>query len=296
MSQEDFINITAIKNPFKQERVLKRVSYQGKTVQSYVDEFYPEGFEDFEVVASVDGRIVDPKITIPDSGSYVVFCLMPADGNELLRMAAMIALVAFAVWLPGPTGWLAQESLFASGLITGTALVAGTYLINAVLPVAPLDMDVADQKSGYGWSATNIIEEGFTCPVIYGTPKTVPYLIGKYVSNEWVEGYDTPDKQRMNLLYLVADHELDSIDSIKINGNDYTNYTNISVAKRLGENDQSVISNFRDTHTQQGYNIRVPGDPFDDQGVTWREALVPGGSTITGIDLLENCTQHQSQL
>ena len=211
-SSTDLIKIIAVKNPFDHNsRVTKSFSYEGRTVQSYVKELYPEVFQDFEVVASVDGRVIDPVLTIPAAGSFVVFCLSPGD-NDTGRMMAMLAVMAISIYFFGPGGAAGLTGQTGAFALAGS-MVAGTLLVNALLPVVPDDIDL-DQGSSYGWTSVNNIDEGSTAPVIYGTVKVLPYLIGKYISNEWVPGTNTPDRQRMNLLYLIADHAVDSIETI----------------------------------------------------------------------------------
>ena len=248
--------------------MIKTVPYEGKTVQSYVDELYPEIFEGFEVVASVDGGLVDPYLTIPNKGSFVVFCLAPADA-DIGRMVAMLAVIAISLWVPGLYPAL---STFQSGMLSAGIMIGGTMLVNALLPpILPGTPDGDQSSPSYSWSGVNIVNEGYTAPVIYGTIKVLPYFIGKYAENIWVEGYATPDKQRLHLLCFVADHAVDSISSIKINGNIYSGYSGVSVATRLGTNDQTVIENFRDTRTQQGVNIKTT--------FGWMEFEVPGSET-----------------
>jgi len=269
----NLLQLVAIKDPFNPEasREIKTVPFEGKTVQDYIGDLYPTVFQDFEVVASVNGKIVDPALTVPPIDSYVVFCLSPGGGSNMTRMLAMLAVVVVSWYMPG---WVGATTPFWKGATTMATLMAGTLLINAVLPVTPMDTDDDGTSSSYAWSSLNAINEGSTYPVIYGTIKTLPYLIGKYSENIWIGGARTPDKQRLNLLYLVADHAVDTITDIKLNGNDYDGYDQVSVDLRYGANDQAVISNFRDTHTQQGVNIKFTH--------SWHEVNVPG-SANTGI-------------
>ena len=216
----DTIQLIAIKDPFNSSsRVIKTVPYEGKSVQNYVEDLYPEVFEGFEVVASVDGRIIDPVLTIPNVGSYVVFCLSPGD-ESVLRMAAMLVVAVVSIYISQGTLGPYWAAAFA---------VAGSFAVNALIPVTPEDMDLTDQGSSYGWSSVNKIDEGFTCPVIYGTTKVLPYLIGKYVGN-----IHDSEKQRANLLYLIADHEIDAVETIQLNGNDYEGYDDVFIDHSLG--------------------------------------------------------------
>ena len=178
----DSIQIVAVKNPFDlNSRVIKRVPYEGKTVQMYVNELYPEIFEGFEVVASVDGGIVDPYLTIPTNGSFVIFCLAPADAG-IGRMLGMLAIIAVSIWAPGALGFAAGT--WQAGLVTAGIMIGGTMLLNALLPpILPGTPDADQSSPSYSWSGVNIINEGYTAPVIYGTIKVLPYFIGKYAMN-----------------------------------------------------------------------------------------------------------------
>jgi len=272
MQDENSINtfqLIAIKNPFDlSSRVTRTVLYEGKTVQAYANDLFPEIPPDFDLVSSVDGGIVDPEITIPHIGCYVVFCLVPRD-RDMGRMLAQLGLIVLSIWVP--TG---ITSPFWAGMASAGILVAGNLIINAILPIKLEDADSESASPSYGWGNVNETEEGATSPVIYGTVKVLPYLIGKYMRSYWQGGRNTPDKQRLNLLYQLADHSLDSIEDIQINGNAYTGYDDVAVTKRYGTNNQAVIPYFNDTHEQTTANIKFSLD--------WLEVNVPG-SENTGI-------------
>lgn len=273
--KKDFVYVTAVKDPFDpSSRETRFFPYEGKVAQAYIEEMYPEVFEGYEVIASMSGQIVDPAIIIPQPGFFVVFCLLPGDSNNVLRTIGQIAIMVVAAYVTKglSLGW----QIAATTAIT----MAGTMILNAILPAPSLDEESATSPS-YSWSGVNIINEGFTAPVIYGRTKVLPYLIGKYITNIWVGGYATPDKQRMGLLYLLCDHKLAVIEDPKINGSPSTGYADATVHKRYGSYDQAVIPNFRDTRTHQSVNNKVP---WANENSNWTEIEIPGDS-ITAIGI-----------
>ena len=64
----------------------------------------------------------------------------------------------------------------------------------------------------------------------------------------------------MNCLYLVADHAVDSIGDVEINGNPIGNYSSVSTETRLGGNDQSPIQFFGDTRADVGVGVNLSTD------------------------------------
>jgi len=257
MQNENSILLTAIKDPFNphSSRVVHRLDYEGKTAQQYINEIYPEIPKDFDIIASIDGSIIDDvPLTIPMPGQNIVFCLHPS-GDDAARLIASIAVMIIAIYAPQLWGLAGGAALSteAGALLSVGVNVAGALIINALMPMS--EPDAQQSSASYSWGGTNLTTEGGAWPVIYGTAKILPPIIGAYLTNI------LPGKQQLNLLLAISDHAVTAIDSIKLNGSTYSNYPNVSVAKRYGTTDQTVIYNFRDTHTQQTSGIHITRTP-----------------------------------
>lgn len=175
-------------------------------------------------------------------------------GKNIMGTVAMIAVVVLAIVpfaFPALTGAVLFGSFTAAHLVSMGVLLIGGMLVNALFPPAlPSTSATGDYSTSleensptYAWSAVeNWSEEGKPVPVLYGTMKITPYRIGRYV-------YTDGDNQYLSLLFLVADHVVDSITAIKINDNPYTYYDDVTVETRLGALDQTAISYFEDTRT-----------------------------------------------
>lgn len=70
-----------------------------------------------------------------------------------------------------------------------------------------------------------------------------------------------PDKSYLNVLGVLSEGEVEEIDinSIEINGNPIYNYdeNTINIETRNGTNDQSIISGFNETHSQQSIGVKL---------------------------------------
>lgn len=113
----------------------KQPFFPGKSIQHHFD-LLP--VVDRPVVAVLNGEPIlreswDTNLTVMDNISFV---LMPEGGGfkGILRIVAMIALVAAAPWaggvIAGSLGWGAV----GAGLITGGLVMAGSFLLNILLP------------------------------------------------------------------------------------------------------------------------------------------------------------------
>jgi len=248
METENSILLTAVRDPFKpyDSRLVLNLEYQGKTIAEYISETYQEFFDGFEIMASVNGAIVEVDF-IPLPRSSIVFTVVPAGGggNQNLRIVASIALMIVSIIVTGPGGAFGVggglvTSSTTAHLIQAGIVIAGSILINALLPISTPDEQAS--SSSYSWSGVNVVNEGSAFPVIYGTAKILPPFIGiymqhavlSYTDNDVFEFAGDTSKQDLHLLCAVADHELESYDSIKINGTEYSEYENVTIRETLG--------------------------------------------------------------
>jgi len=208
-------------------------------------------------------------------------------GKNILMAVAMIALVVAAPYATGAllgapgaatVGMGMAFGGLSGALIVGTniaVLLAGSMLINTLLapPAQSFDNNLLDNINSsptYSWNVlSNQIQEGNPVPVLYGKTRVTPPQISQYVET-------VDDKQYMNILYAIADGITDiDINTIEINGESISNFTNVSVYTRNGDNNQSIIGIFDDVVTDSGVNKKVTVDD-------WAYATTTGNS-VSGI-------------
>ena len=239
----------------------------GGTVRSYALTFWPLLPPEYDIGVAIDGRpIADAMDLTLEPGQSLMLVVVPkgggGGGKNILTTVAMVAFTiytggsGFGVWAANmafDAGMIAMSSFQTFAMVAGVVgAIGGGLIMSAVMGGGA---GTVDQGSGgsditesptYSWDAKpNPIVEGGVCPVIWGTMRVTPPMIGRYITS-------TEDgKQTINLLYLVADHALDSITDIEINGNPSTYYTDVTIETRLGAVDQTVISNFSDTISEK---------------------------------------------
>ncbi|MCE5265667.1 MAG: phage tail protein [Deltaproteobacteria bacterium] len=256
------IVVNHIQNPFDPHGSRQIVQMPaGLTVKECIDRL-PIPAEGYDYAVSVDGLLLSQTADLAACrpASSLVVCAVPQGGNgkNPVLMVAMIAVMIVAYVYAPPAGAAMNAALFAGELAAQTAtaiaftaiMVAGNLLINALMPAYGPDATGGgsdfSKSSTYGWDVTgNSDRENVPWPVLWGTHRIYPPIIGKYVE---VAG----DKQYLNVLYAVADHAIDSIDeaSVEINGNAVANGEDgVFWETRLGAVDQPVLQRFNDTRT-----------------------------------------------
>jgi predicted phage tail protein len=271
------ILLTCIKNPFKpvESKVTKRVDHL-PSIRHALNEFYPAPLDSgLDIVVSLTTNTCPSRLLseseidtlIPCPGDCIIFTAVPHDGGggggggkDIVRAVAMLAVVIMAVTIPGAgIGVLGIPGMgFAVGGAAYTMasmgmMIAGGLLVNALLPASVASDDAADysyassdysKSATYGWDpSSNAEQEGGMMPVLYGTHRIIPPIIGRYVST-------SGSLQYLNILYAVCEGGKTGIDSItnyEINGNPYSYFNDLNVVTRLGTNSQSAIPYFNDT-------------------------------------------------
>uniref|UniRef100_A0A6H1ZGN5 Putative tail protein n=1 Tax=viral metagenome TaxID=1070528 RepID=A0A6H1ZGN5_9ZZZZ len=138
-------------------------------------------------------------------------------------------------------------------LIAGGTVFLGQMFINAILPVPKPDVpELGAGSPTYSWAAQgNIALAGTPCPAMYGTHRVKPPRIDRYISQ-------ADDKLYLNMLYLVADHSVDSIYDVRINKTDVSDFSEAKIQIRLGDLQQSAIEWFLDTFYEIPVGIEIP--------------------------------------
>ncbi len=282
------ILVTCVSNPFdplapgsRETRVMQ----PGETLMEIMGEFQ-EITAGYEVAVSINGAVLaggEERFDIrPSGGMSVVFAAAVPQGgggnsgkNPLQTVLALVVIVVAAIVTYGVSAYFTPGyagSLFGFGVYSGATgwaavagyaagmavAIAGGLLVTSLFPASAAtdsltstSSDLSSSSATYGWDvATNPVEEGIPVPVLYGTHRVTPPLIGKYVE---LDG----DNQYLNLLFAVADHQVMAMSGIRINETPVESYSGISMSQRMGIVDQPVIQFFGDTHSDQAVSARL---------------------------------------
>lgn len=285
--------VTFIANPWDpvNSRKVKRLAWRpGKSVSAYVTGFFDPGTADLDLVVGLSGRVVpqaEQDRVCPRPGDWLAFCAVPrgdgGGGKNIARAVAMIAVLAVAVAAPFAIAALTGGTLLTFAgmnagatmtMYSGAAFALGSTLVNAVLPPARPDAPNLsgsslgsgfEQSRSYGWTpADNPVQEGLPLPAVYGSVRTVPLLISRHTET-------SGDKQYLNLLFALADGEVDSVSDIRINDNPVSNYKDIAWQWRSGDLDQAPIPYFNDTCQDRAANMKLSSG-------SWAAIKVPGAA------------------
>jgi|GEM_PF-5161104 len=278
--------VTCVRNPFDPlapgSRETRAMS-SGGTLMELMGEFQEVAAQGYEVAVSINGALLQGGLERfelrPSGGMSVVFAAVPQGGggnngkNPLQTVLALVVVIVAAVvtygvsayaaggaWAwgagayAGATGWAAVAG-YAAGMAVA---IAGGLLVTSLFPAsAAMDSltsassDLSSSSATYGWDvSSNPVEEGGPVPVLYGTHRVTPTLIGKYVE---LDG----SSQYLNLLFAVADHQVTDMGSIRINETPIESYSSISKSQRMGNDDQAVIQFFGDTHMDMPVSARL---------------------------------------
>ncbi|WP_276691279.1 host specificity factor TipJ family phage tail protein [Acidaminococcus massiliensis] len=232
-----------VKNPFNpaQGREIRQMGH-GITVEQLIQEYEPGG--EIVLKATVNAHSVEDDYVIQDGDFVVLYPYIGKGGaKRLFSVVAMIGLSLAAGWAGGLVTKLGGTA-FLSNLASAAVMFIGGALISHFTPRANLDKgkyDDGKSTATYSWNGPQVMEgQNNAIPVIYGKVKTAGQSIGKYVNNDG-------DKEYLNWLIAVGEGPL-TISDIKINENDASYYTGVTIETREGTNDQTIIPNFNDTY------------------------------------------------
>jgi hypothetical protein len=259
------------------------------------EQIYRRANLDQDVIFSLNGLPIIPEADdiIPD-GTHLCACLVPyggggGGGKNVFRVVASLALalvsagigsaVAGSAWAASWAasintvqgfGWVTSGMIGAA--VGGITYMAGSMILNAVLPVNSAQAQVSSTSATYGWDVTqNPVQSGGPVPEIYGTVRVTPPVIGKYVDQ-------TSDgtSQTLNLLYAVAKWEVDSISGFRINNESLATYGVSDPEIRYGRNNQPIIQAFDDTRLDT---------PISQKLTTDYTTRTTQGNLVTGIGI-----------
>jgi len=251
--------LTILNNPFNpHEKTVKQIGH-GVAIFYYLN----NSDEDLELIVSLNGQITEDYKYVLKENDHLAFVAIPkgggGGGSNPLRIVAMIALVAIAQPLAAQilSGMVNAGMITGAGVLGGTmggvilgitqgaVILAGGMLINALMPLpspsAATSSSLKSVSPTYSFSGgSNAREVGTTLPIMLGSARVTPPIIGSYLS---LDG----DKQYLNILMAVNDGEVDSISDIEINNQSIGNYNDIECYTTKGIENQAVIGNFRDS-------------------------------------------------
>lgn len=275
------VNLLIIKNPITREVERKQAPY----VRGYApfDYIYPHFMlPENEIEVFYGGKQLTElqmRHTVVKPGDYIVACPKIAGGDggddskNILSMVAMIVITMYA----GPAaGKAASAATGAAGATTAAATwnfwgymaclgvqAAGAYVLNYYAKKNAPDQD--KMSPTYGWDSVQPLQgQGQPVPVVLGTVEAAGQIIAQNVISDGT-------KSRINVLIQCAEGPCDyigngedgnctGISNIKINENPLNNYTGITVHKRAGLNNQSVIPYFDNTRLDQQIGVELKND------------------------------------
>lgn len=251
--------ITYVRNPFDplKDRIIEQFPI-GLRVKDYLQGFGIGDVErnSYDIAVSINGQIVpNPMdLVILSPNCHLAFCHVPKDGGDGKNILAIIAMIAVIIVAPYLTemaafysaGGGALEAMAVAGggayMTAGLTLVGGLIVGSVFRPSIPsFNNQSIDSSSTYSWDAKpNSLMEGEVLPVLYGTMRIAPPIIGRYLET-------AGDKQYLNILMAAASHAITSLSSSRINQTDVTNFSGITEETRLGATTQGVTQGFNDT-------------------------------------------------
>lgn len=199
--------------------------YAGRNVMDYLPAELPN---DRQLRVVLNGELLDPE----------GYSRIAAPGDEILFYQA-----------PGAIGTI------LIGLLISVVLTGISYAVSALTapPVPALDSDL-DTSPTYGFDGLyNTVRPGTPIPIVYGTHRVAGHLIDQFQREARVNtsGGTHPKSSEMHTLIGICSGPIESISSVRVNGNPITDYgEDVQVEYRLGGSHQAPVDGFRDVVTE----------------------------------------------
>lgn len=244
------IIVTSIKNPFIPDENIKNIYefVDGKPLSFYI--FHIDlSNEDINFTIGLNGKNIDIKDinrTKISDGDMIAVCA------KVEYTVAGIVAKAVATYIWGTAFSTAVYYAITYAVVYAATIVAIGYglsrLASALGPDAPKLTEASTSDStteqAYGWgSLRQTSQEGISIPYVFGTVKISGNVINQYVSVE-------DQKEILNILIGICDHELASISDIRLDDRAASSYRDVLTDYRLGTNDDTAISGFGEVVTQ----------------------------------------------
>uniref|UniRef100_A0A6M3IKN5 Putative tail protein n=1 Tax=viral metagenome TaxID=1070528 RepID=A0A6M3IKN5_9ZZZZ len=274
------VRITIIYNPwkFKDREDFKVPIELGKPVSEYISDRKLLVTNDIDLVYSLSGRILNSYESIhicPRPGDQIIVMARPhgGGGGGVMNIVAMLAVIVIAIYAPYALTAMGVPGLFAAGgglsmwgaMITAGVMFAGTLLVNTLFPITPPSMPTLgltagvetglagdmDQSTTYSWSTmSNLQNQGFPIPRLYGTRKVTGNIINRYIET-------IGENQYYNALTSLGEGCFSRIENVKLSDQPIENYEDTWQNIRLGKVSQPVMDYFRETFSRQSYEAEI---------------------------------------
>ena len=260
------VHVIIITNPFDAAKG-KKEYWAPYDKQKPVREYHAE---DGEKLYAVNGVQVNPSATVMDGQEIVV---APKIQKKAFGWILAIGLTIFgagmagAAFKAGISGWLMAGRIAGALAMT---LIGNHIMTKLTMPKADLT-NASEQSNTYGWGTPSTLTgQGYVLPICYGKVKTAGMMLQRHVISDGKNQY-------LNILYCLAEGELDDVSDIKLNNNPIENYSDVSVEIRNGSNQQSIIPDFNDSYadTALAYELNVG---------KWNTVTLDG-NTANGIEI-----------
>jgi predicted phage tail protein len=156
-----------------------------------------------------------------------------------------------AAWWAAATFWHGVARIVAAASAAYSIYSAITYQ-KPKTPSFDTSGDGMDADSpSSSWDGVRTTSSvGTPIPIIIGERLTGGNVLNEYVSTDG-------DKNYLRTLLGICQGEVDSITLVRINRNAAANYSGYTLETRLGTNDQTVISDFHDSHNLKSVGIQL---------------------------------------
>ena len=262
------MQLVKINNPFqRQNREIETLEYTGQTIGDLLTEHLQcikekhgldislqQARENIRI--SVNGLIIPCEFwntTKPQQNDQIVFMPVVGKGDQekqILNIVIMVAaIVSFQPGLATMLTGVGGMSASTAGIVAGVLVGAGTGMILQSLTPSPQmkspNMEDWDSSQTYGWNPQTTQKQGVIVPKFYGKNKLNGNVIAVHT-----EVNDTDDtKQTMKTLVSLGTGPVNGIvaDTIKINDQPVSNFSDVTTEEKKGTLNQSAISFFGET-------------------------------------------------
>lgn len=242
------LELRYIPNVLKEEgRISFRLRHiAGKTISQYIEN---TGLK-FDILKSkviISGKKIDDLKFIPKNSDQIIIT------NDIKFQAALGAIY-------GAGSFWASVGMWADVVIAVASLGYGIYgMFNT--PRAPSYGTITDSggidsvSPTYGWKGIKTtMDVGVPVAICYGE-----HLLGGNVLSSWIR--TDGDKNYLNVLLGLCEGEIEAIaegvGELLINDNPSENFSGITLSRRYGTVNQSIIPNFEDLHNMHIVDVTL---------------------------------------
>ncbi|SDU26526.1 host specificity factor TipJ family phage tail protein [Desulfobacula phenolica] len=258
------VTLTKIPNPLQPEINKKEILdfIPGGSLHQYLADL-PLHDDRIEFVVALNGKVVSRphhEVHVFD-GDIISVCAK--------TKATVAGVVAAAVaGISTNAGFFGTLSVLANAGAYGTALVYGATYIGAMVAIGygmqklasalgpdPVSSSDSSSTTHYTWgNPQQTTAEGVNIPYLFGTNKVYGQIINQFVTFDG-------DKETLNVLMGICDHEVDSITDVRISDQPYIYYKDVTVyTDRIGALTDEPIPGFSEIVGQNDVGIKLVKD------------------------------------